>query len=264
MDNKITLTEAIQYKNGSITLVTEYAVREAFITLEVNGKKLVTLACLDDDIYHLGIGYLLTEGLIETLDDLIEYELSGRKILFRIKDKDFSPYFDHRTKFSGCGGGYSAISQEVNKRDFPIFPLAYSDIIQIAADFSASSSLFRQTGGVHSALLINNYDKKIVAFADDIGRHNAVDKVIGGALIQRVDFKNCSLITSGRISYEIVRKISSASIPIIISRSAPTSRSIAYAYQSGIYLVGFTRGNRFNIYTGLNQIKLSSANPLSY
>ncbi len=104
-----------------------------------------------------------------------------------------------------------------------------------------------QTGGVHSAALADR--QKIHLFAEDIGRHNAVDKLIGKAFLAGIPVEDKILLSSGRISGEIMTKVIRNRIPIMISRTAPTCMSITYAEDHGITLIGFARGNRMNIYT---------------
>jgi len=109
------------------------------------------------------------------------------------------------------------------------------------------SELYRATGGVHSAALCDN--RALLIFSEDIGRHNAIDKIFGKCLIEGIQTDNRVIITSGRISSEILLKIAKRNIPIIVSRSAPTSLAVKLANKLGITLIGFARGKRINIYT---------------
>ncbi len=124
-------------------------------------------------------------------------------------------------------------------------------------EFQSISEIFNLTGGVHSSALV--HEEKIIAFMEDIGRHNAIDKVIGCMLINnhtKSEFSNKILLTSGRISSEILNKIIMSKIPVVISRSAPTDRAIEICRQKNITLVGFARANKMNIYSGNNRIIL--------
>jgi FdhD protein len=117
--------------------------------------------------------------------------------------------------------------------------------------FQNDSLLFRQTGGVHGACLVR--DNLIRYRADDIGRHNAVDKVAGMALLAEQALPEYILLSSGRISSEIVKKSVRLGIPMIVSHSAATSEAIRLGWQYKVYLLGFARGSRFNIYSGFEQ-----------
>ena len=107
--------------------------------------------------------------------------------------------------------------------------------------------MFRETGGTHSAL-IHHRDDGIMAFAEDVGRHNALDKVIGRCLLDAVDLDRCVLASSGRLAGEMVLKASAAGIPVVCSVSAPLASGIRIAEAAGIRLVGFVRGRRMNLY----------------
>jgi len=108
--------------------------------------------------------------------------------------------------------------------------------------------VFTLTGGVHAAAISDG--KNILFFSEDIGRHNAVDKVIGKTFLNGINFSITILLSSGRISLEIVKKAITAGIPVVLSRSAPTSLAIQTASVKNLTLIGFLRGKRFNIYSG--------------
>jgi FdhD protein len=116
--------------------------------------------------------------------------------------------------------------------------------------FSDRSDLFQRTGGVHSCALSDGSD--ILLFEDDIGRHNALDKIIGHTLLQSINIDDKIILTSGRVSSEIVAKISRRGIGAIVSRSAPTSRAIELAYAVGMTLIGFVRGQSLNVYANFS------------
>ncbi|MDP2960581.1 MAG: formate dehydrogenase accessory sulfurtransferase FdhD, partial [candidate division Zixibacteria bacterium] len=114
-------------------------------------------------------------------------------------------------------------------------------------EFEVKSSVFKSTGGTHSAALADK--EKILLFKEDIGRHNAVDKILGESLIENIPWQDKLLISSGRVSSDILLKAGRAKINLIISRSAPTSLALELAQRLGITVIGFARGKRMNIYT---------------
>ncbi len=118
--------------------------------------------------------------------------------------------------------------------------------------FQKRSEGYLSTGGTHSAALAEG--RSILVFKEDIGRHNAIDKVIGSRLADKEDFGNKIMITSGRISSEVLLKIQKCSIPLIVSRSAPTNQAVKLAKDMDITLVGFARGSRMNVYNGQERI----------
>ncbi|MGE5173223.1 MAG: formate dehydrogenase accessory sulfurtransferase FdhD, partial [Betaproteobacteria bacterium] len=132
--------------------------------------------------------------------------------------------------------------------------ITLDDIRNLLNNFRTISKLYLETGGVHSAALSDG--KGILFFSEDIGRHNAVDKIIGKAFLKSVSVENKILITSGRITSEIMTKAGRNRFPILISRAAPSCMAVSYAEDLGITLVGFARGDRMNIYTWPKRIKL--------
>lgn len=120
-------------------------------------------------------------------------------------------------------------------------------------DFNRRSELFQKTGGVHSCGLY--FQDEMLVFEEDIGRHNALDKIIGRALLDRIDLEDKMVLTSGRVSSEILIKIARRGISTIVSMSAPTNLAIELAKELSINLLGFVRGERLNIYTNLEDYK---------
>jgi len=111
-----------------------------------------------------------------------------------------------------------------------------------------------KTGAVHSCQLF--FDNNYSYFFEDIGRHNAVDKIIGLSLIKNLDLSEAILMTSGRISSEMLIKVAKIKIPILISSAAPTALAIEKAREINMTLIGFARGERFNIYSGKNRVQM--------
>jgi FdhD protein len=126
-------------------------------------------------------------------------------------------------------------------------------VLSLANDFQHHSEVYRATGGVHSAALCDS--ENILVFNEDIGRHNAVDKVFGECLLQDIPTDERIVVTSGRISSEILLKVAKRNIPILISKAAPTDLAIKLATDLGVTLLGFVRGKRINAYANDWRIK---------
>jgi FdhD protein len=233
------------------------------LTLIINGEKFVKLICTPNDLEELVIGYMYTEGIIESINDIKQIDFrsnaedSGDFMVDVVGNLKYSSSDEEttiiKTITTACGNSktfrlpvfnHYNINLKQNKIEFP-------KINVIMKDFNKKSELFLNTGGVHTCALTDL--NELLYFCEDIGRHNAVDKIIGKSIKNGIDLNNYIIITSGRISSEIVYKCLAAGIYTIISRSAPTTKAIEIGDKFGMTIIGFARGSRLNVYTCLNQ-----------
>ena len=231
------------------------------VRLVVNNESLVTLLCTPAELDALAVGFLLSEGILTRKASIKKIEIDSDGPTVRIEldalPTDFASLFEKRTISSGCGKGVTFTNYRTSgETRIPVSGtvLGINDIRRLLKTFRTISTLYLETGGVHSAGLSDG--RGILFFAEDIGRHNAVDKLIGKAFLQSVPVENKILITSGRVTSEIVTKAGRNRFPMVISRAAPSCMAISYAEDMGITLVGFARGERMNIYTWPNRIAL--------
>jgi FdhD protein len=233
------------------------------ISLILNGEPLVTLLCTPDELTELAAGFLLSEGILQDRASLKKIEVMDGKNAVHIElsdlPDDWRRMFETRTLSSGCGSGITfthfrtGADQRIPYRG-PMMTLG--DVKELLKAFRDISVLYKETGGVHSAALSDG--REILFFSEDIGRHNAVDKLIGKAFLKAVSLQNKILITSGRVTSEIVTKAGRNGFPILISRAAPSCMAIDYAEDVGITLVGFARGSRMNLYTWPKRIEMET------
>jgi len=254
MDDLRALKEIKRYRDGKFEMLSDLVIREVSYTINVNDQRIVAIACLPENLEDLAFGFLFSEGLILTKKEVLSYEFNLIDLTIdfqlQIPDDRITSFFYTVEKTSGCGSSLSsAISGERN--DFPKIKLEATDILEQMHQFQIDSKLFKQTGGVHSAGIIQG--NKLIFSADDIGRHNAVDKVVGMAVRNNVNLQDSYLICSGRISSEIVKKCIRLEIPLIVSQSAATSEAIRLGWKYKTFIIGFTRGKRFNLYTGFEE-----------
>lgn len=243
---KITRVEGDQF-----SLVDDQVVKEFPLTLYVNGRELVTLACSPAHLDELALGYLYSEGVIETVEDVLTMQLQEDRVVIQLtRALRELPPMAHTIITSGCGRSTihtdlsgSGLTKVVSTGNFP-----HELISNLTGNLNRSSDLFQETGGVHNALL-SDCAGTIEVFREDVGRHNAVDKLIGYMLLQQSLPDDKLILTTGRISTEILLKTARRGVPVLVSRSAPTDMSIRLAYRLGITLIGFARGKRMNIYT---------------
>jgi FdhD protein len=230
---------------------------EVPFTLIVDGKELVTILCSPLNLEDLARGFIYTCGLIKKNEQISKILLDRQcwKAYVELKDGSFKDLLYKRLYTSGCGKGtlfYNAFDIMYRTKINSTFSIKVSYISRLMEEFRRRSKVYLSTGGVHSAAVADKKD--ILAFREDIGRHSAIDKVIGYILLASIPFDNKILLTSGRISSEVIFKARRCNIPIVISKSAPTNQAVRHARDMDITLIGFARGSRMNIYSAPERI----------
>lgn len=247
----VLIKKIIKITSGNPEEIDDSVAVEKRLTLLLNGHELVSLSCSPGMIMELVIGFLLTEGIIREniCPDTIKI-IPGEDIVAEvITDADLS--LKKMVKTSGCGGGVAAVQKEFTQISDQ-WILKQEDIEKLFRHFYQGAELFRLTGCVHSAALSDG--DTLLVLAEDIGRHNAVDKVLGHCILRDISFRNTLMLVSGRLSSEMVSKCARWKIPMLASRTAPTSLAIEIAEKAGITLIGFMRGKRMNVYTHAQRI----------
>lgn len=220
---------------------------EKRLRVSVNGKELLSLYCTPIMVRELVVGMFMTEGIIKGGWCAERMSITYGEDVFVDIPAEGEASMDGAVITSGCIGGITfpkRLTLEKNEDDFKI---KVSVLKKIFKGFQDASELYKDTGCVHSAGLSNG--NEIVCLAEDIGRHNAVDKIIGYALIENIPFAGKIMLASGRLSSEIVSKCAKWGIPIVASRTSPTSLAVEIADKHGVTVVGFIRADRLNVYT---------------
>ncbi len=255
MKSKIRL---LKIRGENTERLDDFVACESPITIKANGERIASLLATAVDIPELACGFLLSIGKISNFDDVLsidtqngEVDVKGN-IKIGVRGSGFGVLEKEFILTSGCGKGLISNPSRIKKikEGFAISP---SLIIKLIKEFQLKSAGFKETGGIHSAAISDG--NKILEFKEDIGRHNALDKIIGSLFLKGKGFSDKAILTSGRISSEIVIKAMNVGIPIVISRSSPTDLAISIANEAGIALVGFARGNKMNVYTHTNRVK---------
>jgi len=264
--NKTIACKVIKVVEEKSYVCDELLVCEYSLTIFFNSKRLATLLCSPEKLKELTLGFLRTERLITSLKDILSFNLDEEKGIVEVEtiDKDTSreSFYSKKVDLESIKGTSSAKASgtdnflnEVNCE--PVNSDIRLDVNKIY-DFMTEdldySEVFKTTGGVHCVALCDT--QKIKVIAEDVARHNALDKVVGEALLKDIYLKDKVIILSGRVSLEMILKAAKLQIPVIISKSAPTSLSVALAKKVNITLVGFVRGNKMNIYSNQERIKL--------
>jgi FdhD protein len=211
---------------------------------------------------ELAVGFLYTEGIIRSLADITTLHFCGTAtdplLPPNVVDIILSEEAQARTgrrhlevAYSSCSLCAKEAVAEIRQKMDPVdsdLTINRASLLGLMERMAAAQEVFKKTGGAHGVALASP-DGKVFLIAEDIGRHNAMDKVIGQALLQRLDMTRMVALLSGRISFEMALKTARAGIPILAAVSAPTSMALALAQELRVTLVGFARRDRMNIYT---------------
>jgi len=232
---------------------------EVPLTFYINGNQWVTLMATPTKLNFLAIGFLYTSGIIGSLDDLLYLRVceedSVIEVMLTIPEQDLVQLLSKpRSITSGCGGGVSFAILDEYSTPISQSKLRPEDVISVMHNLHLASETYRETGGIHTCALSQKDDLLVVA--EDVGRHNAVDKIVGESLWKGIDVRDKWLISSGRISSEMALKAARLGCPVIISHTSPTSLAIEVCNRIGITLIGYARGNKFNIYSGFDNLIL--------
>jgi len=253
--------EVLHVDRGGSGLRMEKAAREFPLTIMLNNEQLVTVLCSPGDLEALAVGFLFSEGMIRDREEVTGLALDSERGIVRIRtgtDKTVDgKLFMKRVLTTGCGRGmafYSFADLDRRKKVISGLKVTPEEILALSRRFQGASELYRTTRGAHSAALCDN--REILVFAEDIGRHNAVDKVIGRCLLDGRPVADRILITTGRISSEILFKAAGSGIPVIVSKSAPTDMGVELARELSITLIGYVRGGGMNVYAGEERVDL--------
>ena len=253
MENEVERFPVLRFTKEGRSSLEEVVAREFPVTIILNDQELVTLLCSPNNLKYLVVGFLSSEGLLESKDEIKKIVVDDERGVIRldtVEDKGFDQdVLFKRLITSGCGRGASfysaadATSQKVESQT----EISADEVFALANEFQHGSEVYLATHGVHSAALCDR--KSILVFSEDIGRHNAIDKIFGKCLLEDIPTDDRVIITSGRISSEILHKVAKRGIPIIISIAAPTNLGVKIADNLGITLIGSVRGKKMNVYT---------------
>ena len=236
----------------------DVVIDESRINIFLNGEKTISMMCIPKNQEAHAIGFLMSENVISDVKDIknIEIKEDGLEVYIEAEvDEDMlQNLYKEKTLTSGCGGGVTGniagnVEVPFNQVAMKVKPETISTEVK---KFYEDSELYMLTGCVHKAMLYLEDESTVTA--EDIGRHNAIDKVVGKCKLQGIDTTKAVLFVSGRLSSEMVVKAVMHKIAIIVSRTAPTHLGVKTAHTHGITLIGFARGRKMNIYTHAGRI----------
>jgi len=257
----ITPQKAIHYERYEFKKWEPYdaeTIVEAPVSLTVNGQVWLSFMCTPVNLEALAVGFLYNEGVLENMEQVEDVRVCehGDNVDVWLNRSVEQPKSWRRT--SGCTGGVTAVDLLARPNisfdgDQPkVPPEAIGHLVEMLFE---SQELYRETGGVHTSALSDG--EKILLSAEDIGRHNTLDKIAGLCLMNNIWPATRILITTGRISSEMLQKAARLETPILISRTSPSSLSIEMAERYGITLIGYARTHRFNVYSNSQRVGMS-------
>jgi len=256
--------DIIKYSDNQMNPEKDEVIIEFTLKILINSKPFVNLVCSPKSLEALVVGFLFSEEIITKVGEIERLQINEQQVEANVdlynKDAmtlDCDGTQAIRTITTACGKMHY-INYPVFNHDKRVFgtdvKFNCKDILTRMNEFNRESELFKSTGGVHSCCLCNA--KENLYFEEDIGRHNAIDKVVGKGLLDSIDFSDTFIVTSGRVPSDVIRKVLNCGIPLIVSRSAPTDKAIVLAKAENVTLIGFARGGRMNIYCGQDRLEI--------
>ncbi len=219
---------------------------EMSLTIFVNNLELVTMLCTPSRLNCLVTGYLYSEGIITSLSDIASLRICENEPIADVRlTRDFT-LPARRTLTSGCGSGVS-FGAKVERLDSDL-KVTPETLLALIKQLYQQQSLFQQCGGIHCSALCDR--QQILVLSEDIGRHNTLDKILGECLLRKLPTKDGILLTTGRISSEMLVKAARMQAPVVVSRGSPTERAIALGRELNITVVGYARGSRLSVFSG--------------
>ncbi|MDW7646394.1 MAG: formate dehydrogenase accessory sulfurtransferase FdhD [Desulfuromonadales bacterium] len=250
-------------KTGA-TLSERAVVREFPLRLTVNGRELATLIASPHQLNYLVAGFFRLQGMVATLDDILSLGICSDFGAARVQLRQDIPLDLRPVLTSGCGTGITfdfpaegVKSSFSDDGDTPTF--TPESVFSLMRELQRHAEGYRRHGGMHSAAVGDG--QKMLLYAEDIGRHNTLDRIAGEALFKGVDLSGKLLVTSGRVSTEMVAKAARLGIAAIASRTSPTDMAVRLSEQAGICLIGYVRAETMEIFSHAERLRLPDAKP---
>jgi FdhD protein len=249
--------QMVEFSRDQTQVREGYVISETPLSLTVNGQIWLTFMCTPVDLEALAVGFLYNEGLIKKRADLVDVRLcaNGDNVDVWLAYPLEKPSEWRRT--TGCTGGVTSVSNEkvaaIRSKDHHHYTAP--DIYTLLNLLNTAQDLYRLSGGVHTSVLSDG--KRSLVTAEDIGRHNTLDKIAGTCFLHDLYPERRVLVTTGRISSEMMQKAARLEADLLISRTSPSALSIQLAQDAGITLIGYARPKRFLVYTHPERITAS-------
>jgi len=254
-----TLTKSISGYDENNKKITTKVIREKSLTIFLNNQEIVTLMSINDYPKYLAIGYLLNQNMLKKKDKItkIEFDKDLDVIVVRTKRKtNYEKKLRKKITTSGCAIGtvFGDIYEEIKKINIKSKKkIKHRWIYEISKKVNLTPSLYLETGAIHGCAIINNNNP--IIYMEDVGRHNAVDKIAGYMFLKKISASNKIFYTTGRLTSEMVIKTVKMGVPILISRSGFTSWGVELAKKTNLTLIGRAKGKKYLVLSGDKRIE---------
>ena len=245
-----------RYVNGKLEANTKELVAEYPLLLNVNGRELATLIASPHDLRFLVAGFLRLQGFVEKVEDFDLLSVCADFGFAKVQIKGELPERLKPVLTSGCGTGITFTiprAREQRSSSLPVRRFTPAAVFTMMDELAREAESYRSHGGIHSAAV---GDGSITLYAEDLGRHNTLDRIAGEALLKGIDLAGSMLVTSGRVSTEMVAKCALLGIELIASRTSPTDMAVKMADEAGITLIGYVRAGKFELYTHPERLQI--------
>ncbi|MEA3350739.1 MAG: formate dehydrogenase accessory sulfurtransferase FdhD [Chloroflexota bacterium] len=225
-------------------------IEEASLIIYINGQELITLMCTPVNLDWLALGFLRNEGLIAGLEEVEEIHINPNGCCVELWLNHSFEKPERTIITTGCVGGVTFDDPSLGIEPlYDTLQVTPQSIQKTISNLQSKDSLYARSRGVHASGLMNPGENKLLAVAEDVGRHSSIDKVHGACLLEEIKTRGRILLTTGRISSEMLRKGAVMGCPIIASRTSPTSLSVEMAQAWNITLVGYVRNGGMQVYS---------------
>jgi len=248
-----------RFTDGKWETVSLDVPRELSFTIYVNDHELVTILCTPVKLNCLVVGYLYSENIIRDLKDVVSMRVCEDDALADVKLANTGFIIpEKRILTSGCGGGTS-FNLDVPKieSDLKVKP---DQILHLMRLLLENATFYNQTGGIHASAICDEHT--LLAITEDIGRHNTLDKLTGESLLRKIATRDRILLTTGRVSSEMLRKAARMQVPVVVTLTSPTEQAVLLAHEAGISLVGYARGSRLTVYSHPERLSVPPDRPI--
>ncbi len=254
LDERLTVeVPAKRYNKGVLEAKTIFLAREVPYTLFVNDSEILSIATLPSNLRELFVGFMVSEGVLASPSEILECVVDHGNRLVRVElnvpDERLEKMERKGMLTSGCAGGlvFSVEAQAAPREEVrPVLSLSSSAVLDRMRDLDTFQGTYTTTRGVHAASVATTEETLVIL--EDLGRHNAVDKIVGHCFLNGVETRDKLLLTTGRITSEVLTKAARSNFPIVISRSSASALAVGMANHSRIDIITYVRAGRFNYF----------------